>query len=103
MGVDYCVNISNDRKPSKLDFEAGDLLNHKAKSEIEENGRAILKGEEYDAVGYDWAFNVFKGGYQAPVGSPVVRIAKQLRVGKSNTSRIRITGAKSGGRTWSVR
>ena len=50
----------------------------KAKSEIGENGKSILKGELYEHVGYDWAFQILRGGYREPEGSPIIRIAKQL-------------------------
>ena len=47
-GVDYFANNLKGRKTSKIDVAAGGFLNHKAKSESDENGKAILKGELYE-------------------------------------------------------
>ena len=45
----------------KIDVSACGFLKHKGGSEIGENEKEILKGEEYYAVGYEWAINVLRG------------------------------------------
>ena len=47
-------------------------------SGIEENEKAILRGELYDPIGYDWMFKILRGLYREPDGPPIVRIMKQL-------------------------
>ena len=61
LGIDYFVNNLMDRETSKIDVEAGGFLKHNAKSEIEENELAILEGELYEPIGYDWMFQILRG------------------------------------------
>ena len=77
LGVDYFANNSKDRKASKIDVEAVGFLKHKAKSEIGVNGKAIIMGELYEPIGYDWMCQIL-GGIPRTVRGPIVRIAKQL-------------------------
>ena len=41
-----------------LDKNAGGFPKHKTKAKVEENGKAILKGGNYDPSGYEWVFKV---------------------------------------------
>ena len=78
LGIDYFVNNLKGLETSKIDVEAGGLLKNKAKSKIDENETAILKGELEEPVGYDWAFQILREKRREPEGAPIVRIVKQL-------------------------
>ena len=38
----------------------------------------MKQGDVYEPVDYVWRFKISKSKYQEPVGSPIVRIVKQL-------------------------
>ena len=48
LGIDYFVNNLKGRKASKIDVESGGFIKRKAMSEIDENGKGILRGESHD-------------------------------------------------------
>ena len=61
LGIDYFVSDLEIRKTSKIDVSTRGFLKSKAKSEIGENEKSILKGELYAPIGYDWAFQILGG------------------------------------------
>ena len=55
----------NGPRTCEIDVESGGFLKHKEKSEIEENEKAILKGELHDPVGYGWMFSILRGNTES--------------------------------------
>ena len=77
-GEDYFVNNSEGSKTSNIDTNAGGFRKRKVKAKVGENEKAILKGENYGPVGYEWAFKVLGGKSRDPGGVSIVRIAGQF-------------------------
>ena len=48
------------------------------KAKVGENEKAILKGENYEPVCYEWALRVLGGKFRDPDVAPIVRTAKKL-------------------------
>ena len=61
-------------KHQKIDFEAGGGIKHKSSAEMGDNEKAILKGELYDPIGYEWMFKILRDKYREQEGTPIVRI-----------------------------
>ena len=76
-GVDYFINNLISSKSSLTDNHAGGegLIKHKAKSKVEERGKALLEGKESEPISYEWAFRILRNKHQEPEGAPIVRIA----------------------------
>ena len=97
LGVDYFVNNLKHIETSKIDGEASGFVKNKAQSEIEENGKAILKGELYVPIGCEWMFTVLTG--QIPRTGRIAYSSNHgtiWRNGKCNNKRIGLMGAQPG-------
>ena len=65
-------------KTSILDKNSGGFLKRKlgvgwGVGGVGANEKAILKGENYDPVGYEWMFKVLWGKFREPDEVPIVR------------------------------
>ena len=45
---------------------------------IGENEKALLEGNDFEPISYEWMFRIMKSNYQEPEGVPIVRIMGQL-------------------------
>ena len=76
--VDYFINSIRENKNSPMGKNAGGFLKQKVELEMEENEKALLEGNDFEPISYEWVFMIFKAKYREQEGVPIVRIMCQL-------------------------